>query len=96
MRIYILNQFSFIKSEEGGLRVFMDARTQLVIGSILLAPIRFVLILLLMLLALLFVKIALIGLSVSDIHNKPFTPWRKNLLFVVRYAGDFILLGFDA
>lgn len=58
--------------------------TQLVLGSILLAPIRFVLILLLMLLAQLIVKVALIGLSVRDIHDKPFAPWRKNLLLVVR------------
>lgn len=37
-----------------------------------------------MLLALLIVKIALLGLSVRDIHEKPFAPWRKILLHVPR------------
>jgi len=50
-----------------------------------------VLILLLLLIALLIVKIALVGLSVRDIHNKPFTPWRKNLLLIVRYMTRVLL-----
>jgi hypothetical protein len=59
---------------------------QLVVGSILLAPIRLILIMLLLMITVLLVKIALIGLSVSAIYAKPFTPWRKNVLVVARLA----------
>jgi Na+-transporting NADH:ubiquinone oxidoreductase subunit NqrF len=64
---------------------------QLVVGSVLLAPIRLVLILLLLVLAVLLVKIALLGLSVRDIHDKPFTRWRKNVLLLVRCSHSLAL-----
>ncbi|ELR12153.1 EF hand domain containing protein [Acanthamoeba castellanii str. Neff] len=64
---------------------------KLVVGSVLLAPIRLVLILLLLVLAVLLVKIALLGLSVRDIHDKPFTRWRKNVLLLVRYMARALL-----
>jgi hypothetical protein len=63
-----------------------------VVGSVLLAPIRLVLILLLLVLAVGLVKIALLGLSVRDIHDKPFTRWRKNILLLVRCSSLFSLL----
>ncbi|KAL6063445.1 Lysophosphatidylcholine acyltransferase 2 [Balamuthia mandrillaris] len=64
---------------------------KLIIGSFTIAPIRFVLILLLMLLGWAIVKIALFGLSSEDIATKPLSRWRKNVLLIVRGLARVIL-----
>ncbi len=65
---------------------------QMVLGSVLLVPIRLLIIVLLLVLGWLVVRVALIGLTSNQIQNKPLSSWRKRLLIAVRWTMFFAFL----
>ncbi|KAL6055620.1 Lysophosphatidylcholine acyltransferase 1 [Balamuthia mandrillaris] len=60
--------------------------------GLVVAPLRFLIALVTLVLATLLAKIALVGLSQEELYAKPLTPWRKRFIDSYYYLGRFMLL----